>query len=75
MRTSYAAAFITKLLPAPAFHTRTAFVSFDPEVAFGTLLEFGPPYEIMKFFIILTKSIINFVFSASHAHMKDASTS
>ena len=75
MRTSGSSAIVAKLLSALTGHGWTAFISLDPVLALGALLELCPLDEFEEILIIFIETIAYLILFACHPHMEIASAS
>lgn len=69
MWASSSSAIVTKGLSAFASHAATALRPFYPEVTLRTLFKLSTPDELLKFLIILSKTIIDPILGAAHTRM------
>lgn len=74
MRACGPSTLITKLLSAFTGHSWTPFISLYPIIATGALFKLGSFDKVYKVLVIFVKSIINLIFSTSHACVIVAST-
>lgn len=74
MGTACATTIITKLNSTSAGHTGASWDPFDPELALGTLFEFGSFHKVFKRFVLLTKSFAHPILRTGHTVMIICST-